>query len=134
MSTIAAGQVSHLIGLLLSGPFSKSGLQPIVQESQVEQFRFAFNINVERLELLNKHFLMEVLRKNQCVRITTEASAKIAKGEFGDRFSSHPEIARTGLNSSFQRYLINSQLPVKLKISRIRPGLAKSCRNRLPCQ
>lgn len=63
--SVATGKIRHLEYLVRSRSFLELGANTIFRKSEIHQFSLAFDMNINRAELLDEHLLMKILGKDQ---------------------------------------------------------------------
>ena len=90
-----------------------------MQKAETDQFGFAFDLNLEQSELLDKHLLVEVLRENQRRRVPTEGLCPVLELDLPDGASAQPKVTRIGLHPLLDRQLIDAQLTIKFQAANV---------------
>jgi hypothetical protein len=86
-------------------------------KGEIDQFRLTFHSDVEGLKLLDEHFLVKVLGKNERIGIAAKIDVKVAETDLSNSISTQPEIAHFRLHSGLDRELVDTHLAIEFQVA-----------------
>ncbi len=124
---IAPGDVRDFAGLHRSIRPLQTGLDLSSECLARRQLGLPLNVHTQAAKLLDEHFLVLVLRKDQQVRKRAQPDAELAERHATHPLALHPEVQRVEGLPTPDRGISHPELPVKLQGSCVDDDGSGSC-------